>query len=78
MAKKFWVDEKCTGCGQCAAICPVGSVSMKEGKPVWLDRCEQCGACMQWCPEEAIQFENRTTGYGRYHNPAITVEDMLR
>lgn len=78
MAKEFRVDEKCNGCGLCEKICPVENVAMKDGKPIWLDRCEQCAACMQWCPEEAIQFGRKTTGWGRYHHPAITAKELFR
>jgi ferredoxin len=78
MAKKFWVDEKCNGCGLCGKICPVDNVVLNEGKPVWLTRCEQCAACLQWCPTEAIQFSDKTAGWGRYHHPAVKVSDLYR
>jgi ferredoxin len=78
MAKKFWVDEKCNGCGLCEKICPVENVLMKDRKPVWLDKCEQCAACMQWCPKESIQFGDKTSGWGRYHHPTIKAEDLFR
>jgi ferredoxin len=78
MAKKFWVDERCNGCGLCERICPVDNVSLGADKPVWLDRCEQCAACMQWCPNEAIQFGKKTTTWGRYHHPAIAAAELFR
>jgi ferredoxin len=78
MAKEFRADGKCNGCGLCEKICPVENVAMKDGRPVWLNRCEQCVACMQWCPKEAIQFGDKTTGWGRYHHPAITAKELFR
>ena len=28
------VDEKCTGCGACVADCPVGVLTLVDGRPV--------------------------------------------
>jgi ferredoxin len=78
MAKKFWVNENCNGCGICGKVCPVDNIAMKDGKPVWLDKCEQCAACLQWCPKEAVQFGDKTSGWGRYHHPAINVNELFR
>ncbi len=50
---------------------------MKEGRPCWLHRCEQCLACIQWCPREAIQYGKKTVRTPRYHNPEVTLKDML-
>jgi len=78
MDEAFWADDGCNSCGICARICPVRNVEMVGGRPVWQHRCEQCFACLQWCPEEAIQFSGGTVGKARYHNPRVTVRDMLR
>ena len=43
--KSFQVDAKCSGCGTCAKVCPVGNIKMVEGKPVWQHHCETCLAC---------------------------------
>ena len=34
-ADAFTAGEACTGCGQCAARCPLNNVTLREGKPVW-------------------------------------------
>lgn len=78
MDKSFRVDEKCTVCGICAAVCPCGNIRLDTaGKPVWNHQCEQCLACIQWCPQEAIQFGKRTARTERYHHPAVTLRQML-
>jgi ferredoxin len=78
MDGKFWSDDKCDHCGICSKVCPAENITMSEGKPVWNHRCEQCLACIQWCPKEAIQYGNKTPKYKRYHNPEITLKDVLR
>ena len=77
MDKSFWADDKCTGCKICEKICPAQNIKMINGKPTWQHHCEQCFACIQWCPEEAIQYGRGTTKKKRYHNPDITLKDML-
>ena len=46
--------EKCTGCGECVASCPVSAIEMKEGKAVINEYCESCMTCISLCPEGAI------------------------
>ena len=54
------VDPKsCTGCGDCAAICPTECLAMEHGLP-WVPRprdCVACAACGLICPANAIRFE---------------------
>ncbi|NLE76065.1 MAG: 4Fe-4S binding protein [Chloroflexi bacterium] len=47
--------ERCTGCGECVAVCPEGAISL-VGPFAEIDPtlCTDCGACPQVCPEEAI------------------------
>lgn len=77
MDKKFWVDDKCNGCGICLKVCPVQNIEMINEKPAWLHRCGQCLACLQWCPQEAIQVGEKTVRYPRYRHPEVTLKDML-
>ena len=78
MDRQFRADEKCTRCGICQKICPVGNITMNDGLPVWNHRCVQCFACLQWCPPEAIQYGKKTAKYERYHHPEIALKDMLK
>ena len=72
----FAAKDSCTGCGQCARICPVGNIRLESGKPVWLHHCEHCVACISWCPARAIDYGAGTAGRRRYRNPRISAEDM--
>lgn len=74
--RKFWVDEKCNGCGVCEKVCPVFNIKLASGKPSWLRHCQACMACLQWCPAEAIQYGKNTPGRKRYRHPACTWEDF--
>jgi NADH-quinone oxidoreductase subunit F len=53
----FTVDEeKCTGCGACAKVCPQKAISGRKKKPhtVDKDKCIKCGLCRDSCKFEAI------------------------
>ncbi|PKO14746.1 MAG: FeS-binding protein [Chloroflexi bacterium HGW-Chloroflexi-10] len=49
-------QQACTGCGQCAALCPETALSMHRSKPVFSDpqRCTYCAVCEGLCPVHAI------------------------
>jgi MinD superfamily P-loop ATPase len=75
--KSIIVDEKCTRCGTCARICPVGNIKIVEKKPEFQHRCEMCFACDEWCPSGAIHHWSRSQGV-KYHHPEIKLSDMLK
>ena len=75
--KLFYADEKCDGCKICQKVCPVNNITMRDNKPVWNNQCQQCYACLHWCPKESIQVGNKTAGIKRYHNPNITIKDII-
>ncbi|MFA7562671.1 MAG: EFR1 family ferrodoxin [Methanoculleus sp.] len=78
--ERFSASDACTGCGTCAAVCPVGNIDMADGRPVWGRRCEGCCACLHFCSAEAIQLDVMfgTEGRGRYRHPDVTIADMER
>lgn len=56
------IDEnKCNGCGACAAACHEGAIEMINGKAVLTreDYCDGLGDCLPACPVDAITFEER-------------------
>lgn len=68
-AKGFYATDACTGCGQCARLCPLGNVAMQGSQPAWGNRCTHCTACINGCPTVAIEYKNKTRGKGRYWCP---------
>ncbi len=68
--------DGCTGCGLCQRVCPVGNISMEDGRPQWLHRCEHCVACISWCPAKAIEYADKTQRRRRYRNPFIKAEEL--
>jgi len=54
-------EEKCNGCGACAAACHEGAIEMVNGKAKLTreDYCDGLGDCLPACPANAITFEER-------------------
>ena len=54
-------EEKCNGCGACAAACHEGAIGMVDGKAKLLrdDYCDGLGDCLPTCPMDAISFVER-------------------
>ena len=54
-------EEKCNGCGACAAACHEGAIEMIDGKAKLTreDYCDGLGDCLPACPADAIGFEER-------------------
>ncbi len=54
-------EEKCNGCGACAAACHEGAIEMIGGKAKLTreDYCDGLGDCLPACPTGAITFETR-------------------
>ncbi|MBE6909468.1 MAG: hypothetical protein E7474_07850 [Ruminococcaceae bacterium] len=77
-AKGFAVGSMCVGCGTCAKVCPKDNIRLIDGKPQFGTDCLQCLACLQYCPQEAISIGRITQKREHYHNPNVTVDDLVR
>jgi electron transfer flavoprotein alpha subunit len=49
--------DKCTGCGNCVAVCPFGLLEVVDDKVVLKEGCTFCGACQEACSFEAIDVK---------------------
>ena len=75
------IDEnKCNGCGACAAACHEGAIGMVNGKAKLLrdDYCDGLGDCLPACPTGAISFEVREAA--AYNESAVKAskEDKVK
>jgi formate hydrogenlyase subunit 6/NADH:ubiquinone oxidoreductase subunit I len=53
------IDQaRCTGCGDCIALCPTGALGRLEGKASLInaEACTYCTACEDICPAGAIEL----------------------
>lgn len=78
IGKNFKVNSLCVGCGICEKTCPARNIRLENGKPIWSSKCEDCMACLQHCPKKAIYFNSKTINKGRYINPNIRLNELLK
>ena len=73
---KLSIDySRCTCCGICASICPIGNIVYKNSNYVIKPKCEFCMRCYNFCPNNAILYNKkpRPTKYGvPYKGPTKT------
>ncbi len=51
-------ENRCVGCGDCAANCPAKVITMKNRKPtVDYKACIRCFCCQELCPQNAVQVK---------------------
>ena len=77
LTKEYTTSAACTGCGTCAALCPVGNIKMQNEKPSFQHDCQKCMACIQWCPTQALNYKNKTQNRGRYHNTNVSLQEII-
>lgn len=49
-------QDKCRGCGQCAADCVARNIDIMDKKAVVKQECLQCGHCVAVCPFNAVSI----------------------
>lgn len=51
----YQISDACVSCGACEGQCPVGAISMGDGKfEIDPDKCIDCGSCAGVCPTGSI------------------------
>ena len=63
----FVIGDACVACGACEAQCPVGAISMGDGKfEIDADKCISCGFLPEsvpcWCYRRINSFQNVPRG----------------
>lgn len=73
--KEVCKQEKCTGCGSCASVCPKGCIHMEENAEGFLypvineKECVDCGLCKKSCKvEEKLDNSFKTKAYAMMNN----------
>ena len=66
-SKPFTVGDNCIGCGKCESLCPMNTIRLESGRPVWGDNCTHCMACINHCTTKAIEYGKKSVGKPRYH-----------
>jgi ferredoxin len=76
----FYTDQTCNSCATCEKVCPSGKIEFSDKKPYWNPdkKCYYCYACFNFCPEQSILLPNYSEKNGRFHNPEISAEDIIK
>ena len=79
--EKLCKTELCTGCGACAAICPMDCITMEADKEGFLrpavqaEKCIDCSRCRQVCP---ILTESSLPGRATVAYAAVNADEQVR
>ncbi len=58
LAKLFFANKNCNGCGLCADNCLTGAIKIrgrKNPRPYWKYNCESCMRCAAFCPKNVVE-----------------------
>ena len=72
-------EDSCIGCGTCVKVCPMGNITLTEGKALIGDDCATCLACFHWCPTESIYMskQEEISRRRKYHHPDVRLSDFV-
>lgn len=71
-------DGSCDGCGDCAAACPVGAVSVADGKAkIDYSKCVFCGRCVEACARKALVHTNHDALAQILSDSAVEVSEAV-
>jgi pyruvate formate lyase activating enzyme len=56
----LYSEERCLRCGDCAAVCPEGAITVESDGVRTSERCKSCGTCVAACVAEARQWCGQT------------------
>ncbi|MHB8836219.1 MAG: EFR1 family ferrodoxin [Candidatus Methylomirabilia bacterium] len=74
LGERIFLKEACVLCGQCAALCPSGAITLEAGEIRCDEKlCVGCCGCLNICPENAW----RSSRFGpEYYNEGLHVPTM--
>ncbi len=73
------IGDKCTGCGVCKDVCPMGNVTILNAKAIRINKtCEFCLACIHHCPSNAISLKTEKNSSARYINEHILLDEIIK
>jgi len=75
-------SAKCTGCGACTLVCPVGAIQISDNHEFAIINynhvlCLYCRRCAFACPENAIEYGGFTESAGSF-SLAVRTEEKIK
>lgn len=75
--KKTCDNQKCSRCGLCEKLCPVGNITIQNEKVQWGRSCRECFACIHGCPNHAIRFGMlKVDQQSVYRHPEVSFQQI--
>lgn len=78
--ESLFISDKCSGCGLCVQVCPIGNLEVRDGKVVRKEKtCDFCLACVHACPSKGVQlqFADKNPD-ARYRHEKITLQEIIK